>query len=572
MHRLAPLQSILETLVEFDETGDFERSWQAVIRDAVHLMGASRGTLFLVERDQDLLVPRVWYGLPWQGEGQPRPYHRGEGIAGRTWERGTLQMVDDVRAAPEFRPSHAPQQAALRSLLCVPIRAREQVIGVIAVDSTEVAAFDADHQRLLAALARHVAQAWEQVKLFQGLAAMCSVGEKLNSLGPLGDYHTMLREIAERALQVVAAEATNRWEATAVLYRYDEAAGRFDDGSRVGIGSHASAKVHLDSPRPNGMGARAVRERRRLLSYEERDLTIHPAMTADGLASVVCYPLFVAGKALGVLYVSLRDARPFSRQELALLDNFVNQAALAFYHIEQAAQAQRALAISETFAVVGDVAANLMHRLNNQVGTIPVRVQGIQQKSPAVASDPYLARNLEAIEEAARSAMRTVRETVRHLRPIELAPVQVADALAGAIQEAKLPDTILVQEEGIRGLPPVRAGAPQLQLIFLNLLENASEAMGGTGTITITGQSDARGVTIRVTDTGPGIPAALRERIFELNVSGGGERKLGFGLWWVRSNLLRCGGDIRVQSPPGAAATFQITLSRSVTGDEEKRG
>ncbi len=562
MTRLSPLQSILETLVEFDETGDFERTWETIVRDAVHLMGASRGTLFLVDREQGLLVPRVWFGTPWQGEGRPRPYHRGEGIAGRAWESGVPQVVNDVREADDFRPSHAPQKEELRSLLCVPIRAREHVIGVIAVDSTEAAAFDVEDQQLLATLARHVASAWENAKLFQGLGAMSTVGARLNNLGPRGDYQAMLREIAERALQVVAAGATNRGEATAVLYRYDEERGQFDDHSRVGIGSHEGQDVHLDTPRPDGMGARAIRERRRIVSYEEPNLIIHPAMHADGLHSIVCYPLLTASRALGVLYVSLRDPRPFTRQELLLLDNFVNQAALAFYHIEHAEQAQRMLAVSETFAAVGDVAANLMHRLNNQVGTIPVRVQGIREKSQAAQEDPYVARNLAAIESAAYAAMSIVRETVRHLHPIELAPVRVAEALRGALHEAKLPPGVAVHAEGLDGLPPVRAGAPQLQLVFLNLLENASEAMRGAGTICVRGEADERAVSLTVTDTGPGIPQALLGRIFELNVSGGNERKLGFGLWWVRSHLHRCGGDIEVESAPGQPATFTITLPR----------
>lgn len=562
MTRLSPLQSILETLVEFDETGDFERTWETIVEDAVHLMGASRGTIFLVDRELNLLVPRVWFGTPWQGEGRPRPYHRGEGIAGRTWATGAPQVVDDVRQTDDFRPSHAPQQAELRSLLCVPIRAREHVIGVIAVDSTEAAAFDVADQGLLATLARHVASAWEKAKLFQGLDAMSAVGARLNSLGPRGDYHAMLREIAERALQVVAAGANNQGEANAVLYRYDEAAGEFDDRSRVGIGSREGEAVHLDKPRPDGMGARAIRERRRVISYEETALPIHPAMEADGLHSIVCYPLLAAGRALGVLYVSLRDSRPFTRQELLLLDSFVNQASLAFYHTEEAEQAQRTLAISETFAAVGDVAANLMHRLNNQVGTIPVRVQGIQEKSPAAQQDPYVARNLAAIESAAYAAMTIVRETVRHLHPIELAPVRVAEALRGALREANLPPEVAVHTEGVELLPTARAGAPQLQLVFLNLLENASEAMGGAGTISICGEADERMVSIVVSDSGPGIPEPLLEHIWELNVSGGGERKLGFGLWWVRSHLHRCGGDIEVQSAPGEPAAFHITLLR----------
>ncbi len=562
MQKLSHLPVILETLVEFEETGDFEGTWNAIIRDVVHLMGASRGTVFLVDRALDLLVPRVWFGTPWQGEGKPRPYRRGEGIAGGVWVTGELQVLHDVRAAEGFRTSQSPHQAALRSLLCVPIRAREHVIGVMAVDSTEVAAFDEEDQRLLATLARHVASAWERAKLFQGLSAMSEVGARMNNLLPSGDYQSLLAEIAERALEVVAAGATNRGEATAVLYRYENEHGHFDDQSRVGIGSSKSVSVHLDTPRPSGMGARAVARQARVLSYEEADLVMHPAMVADGISSIVCYPLLGAGKVLGILYVSLRDPRPFTRQELLLLDNFVNQAALAFYHVEHAEQAQRMLAISETFAAVGDIAANLMHRLNNQVGTIPVRVQGIQQKSYAARQEPYVAHNLVEIERAARTAMGIVRDSVRHLRAVELKPVIVGEAISEALREAHLPDSVTVQSEGIESLPPVRAGAPQLVLIFLNLLENARDAMGGDGAVMIHGEFDADTVTLLVRDSGPGVPESLYERIFELSVSSGSERKLGFGLWWVRSHLNRCGGDITIVSKPGEAAIFKIALRR----------
>ena len=248
MKQLLYLQSILETLVEFDETGDFTRTWEAIIRDAVHLMGASRGTLFLVDRDQNLLVPRVWFGLPWQGKGMPRPYHWGEGIAGRAWQTGKLQVIDNVHQVDEFRPSHSPLQAGLRSLLCVPIRARKNVIGVIAVDSPKANAFKKDDQQLLAILARHVAQAWERAKLFDGLKEMSKVGHRLNSLGGSGNYRKMLREIAERALQVVAAGAENRGEASVVLYRYDEAAQQFDDQTRVGIGFQTGAEIVPGKP------------------------------------------------------------------------------------------------------------------------------------------------------------------------------------------------------------------------------------------------------------------------------------------------------------------------------------
>ncbi len=561
MKQLLYLQSILETLVEFDETGDFIRTWEAIIKDAVHMMGASRGTLFLIDRDKNLLVPRVWFGLPWQGEGMPRPYNWGEGIAGRAWQTGQLQVIDDVRQADEFRPSHSPLQAGLRSVLCVPIRAREHVIGVIAVDSPKAKAFKKDDQQLLAILARHVAQAWEQAKFFDGLKEMSQVGHRLNNLGGSGNYLKMLREIAERALQVVAAGTESRGEASVVLYRYDETAQQFDDQTRVGIGFKSGAEIVPGKPRPHGIGMRAIQRKKRVISYEE-NIDLHPTLENDNIYSMVCYPLLVAGRTLGVLYISLRDPRPFTQQELLLLDNFVNQAALAFYYIEQTAQAERALAVSETFAAIGDVAANLMHRINNQVGTIPVRIQSIQYKSPLVQNDPYVAHHLAAIEKSARSAMDTVRETVRHLKPIEFTSVHIIDAVQGALREASLPETILIKIEEIETLPPIRVGTHQLQLIFLNLFENAREAMKEHGTITIEGVAQEQFVIVTVSDTGPGISSSLLNRIFELDVSSGNERKLGFGLWWVRSNLHRCGGDITIESLPDEPASFRLQLPR----------
>ncbi|GAP63309.1 hypothetical protein ARMA_1732 [Ardenticatena maritima] len=896
VERLERLQSILETLVEFEETFEFEEAWERIIRDAVQLMGARRGTLFLVDRNRDLLLPRVWYGEPWTGQGRPRGYQRGEGIAGRVWLTGEPINCPDVRHDPRFRRSHDPRWAELRSLLCVPIRARERVIGVIAVDSTEENAFREEDERLLTTLARHVASAFETAKLYQGLADLRDVGERLNKMGPRTEYADTLRAIVEKAVQVVAAGASSAGEAAAVIYRYDDTRGEFDRHSRVAAGWRDFDGALDDYPRKGGLGERAILLRRRVLSYEQPDFVINPAQQQQGAAAVVAYPLIAADRVLGVLYVTLRDERRFTRHELMLLDNFVNQAALALYHTEQIGDVSRELArkvyeleqlrradalisqrphldealaeilriavdttraeygsfrlynrnderlhlaataglladhvvrtslrldeasvigqavkqrrpvrvddvfspewkglyrplaadipirselaiplfnaggglegvlnlestqpyafdeederllsalatqaviaiqefklidtmaelteatlthtktslfelairracelinapygaiwrleqrddgrvlvlqaastgqrrgetiplessltgkavlqrapitvedvqnhaafrntelarrhgwrsalivpllarngdpigafsiyttdkrtfgdwekrlltvlanhaaiairdaeiletlretrerqaVAETFAAVGDIAANLLHRLNNQVGTIPVRVQSIEAKCAAeIEANEYLAKNLAAIAASARDAMRTVRDTLRHLRPIEMAPVRVGDALLDALREVRVPPEVQLFTENIETLPPVRAGRPQLALVFINLIENAIEAMQGAGQITIRAHRTNDEVVIHVSDNGPGIPDALLPHIFELNVSSGGERKLGFGLWWVRTLLQRLNGHIDVFSEEGHGTTFIIRL------------
>jgi signal transduction histidine kinase len=152
----------------------------------------------------------------------------------------------------------------------------------------------------------------------------------------------------------------------------------------------------------------------------------------------------------------------------------------------RAAEEQRAVA--ETFAAVGDIAANLLHRVNNQVGAIPVRVEGIQDKcAAALAADPYLAHNLAEIERSAAEAMAVMRDTLFHLRPIRLAPVSLAECVAEALQTCALPPSIQVVCVGLEELPPVVAGPRRLSLVFVNLLENAATALEGAGSISLRG-------------------------------------------------------------------------------------
>jgi signal transduction histidine kinase len=232
------------------------------------------------------------------------------------------------------------------------------------------------------------------------------------------------------------------------------------------------------------------------------------------------------------------------------------------------AEAQEARAVAETFAAMGDVAANLLHHLNNQVGTIPVRVEGIQDKcAPQLAQSAYLAANLAEIERAALSAMQMVRERLALLRPITIAPVSIAECLADALAAARLPAGVAVHPDPLlAALPPVMAGREGLALVLLNLLDNAGEALGERGTIRVSGCEQERWVEVLVADDGPGIPPEMHQRIFEFDVSGRrrGARngRLGFGLWWVKTLLTRLGGTITVESDGKRGTTFRLRLPR----------
>jgi signal transduction histidine kinase len=218
---------------------------------------------------------------------------------------------------------------------------------------------------------------------------------------------------------------------------------------------------------------------------------------------------------------------------------------------------------AETFAAVGDVSANLLHNMNNKVGTIPVRIQAIQDKYQRLLQhDAYLTTQLAEIERSAADAMQIVQENLSHLRPIRMERVEIDACVREAIRAVQFPLTIHIETDGLEHLPAVTAGKQSLTFVFRNLIENALAAMNGTGSIRIQGNYLPHSVEISLIDSGPGIPAELHNQIFELNFSRTGPQpgKLGFGLWWVKTLMTRLGGSVTVESDGHHGTTFRLRL------------
>jgi signal transduction histidine kinase len=301
--------------------------------------------------------------------------------------------------------------------------------------------------------------------------------------------------------------------------------------------------------------------------FEYRELAVE-----QGWVSAIIVPLLMPDEhrsAIGSFSLYANHLRSFSNWDKKLLTVLANHAAVAIHDAEQLAQLEQARqrqAVMETFAAVGDMAANLLHQLNNKVGAIPARVQGIEDKCPeALAASPYLAGNLQEIEQSAQQAMGIVRDSLAHLRPVQRGPVDVARCLNQALQRAEPPPTVKIHVTGCAALPPVRAGEQQLEMVFYNLIDNAIQAMASQGELYVRGETRADEVVVTVTDTGPGIPAELHPHLFEFAPAGQPEpgsstRRLGFGLWWVKTLLDRFDGRLILTSEPEQGATVQVCL------------
>jgi signal transduction histidine kinase len=140
--------------------------------------------------------------------------------------------------------------------------------------------------------------------------------------------------------------------------------------------------------------------------------------------------------------------------------------------------------------------------------------------------------------------------------------VDVQDLLSSTLlmMSAKLKGITIVKRYD-KTLPKIPAYAAELNQVWTNLIDNAAQAMAGTGTLTIRTAREDDSILVEIGDTGPGIPADIQQRIFEpfFTTKPVGEGTgLGLDIAW-RIAVKKHHGDLRVESVPGDTR-FQVRL------------
>ncbi|HEY4687891.1 MAG TPA: GAF domain-containing protein [Anaerolineae bacterium] len=556
LQRLRRAEHIISSRLNLDET------LREILNTALELTHAEHGSFRLLDKRASVLRLSAIVG----GNGEEReredllPVNEHGSVMGWVAVHRRPARIADLHEQPWadiYRPLHRTH--VMRSELAVPLLgAGGGLEGVLNVESPAIDAFDEDDQRLLEVLATQAIIAIQEAKLLETIEEISS--RMLSQ--PLPD---LLMLIVEHACDLINAPFGSMWTLTPdrpdTLVLSAGTAGHTIGEILPGTGSLIGQAVHLKQP---------------LTSHDVR--TDPRFMKPDlarrmGWVSALIVPLLGRDRgSRGALALYTDEPRTFSAWDVRLLTWLANHTAVVIQdaeHIEQLKIARERQAVAETFAALGDVAANLLHRVNNRVGVIPVRIEGITEKRPAVMDDPYVRNALRDIQDGARAALEAARESMAYLRPLNLQATSVDVCYRTALTRLAIPATVQITANGLDQLPPVWAGEEQLRLIFVNLIENALEALSDRdGWIRVHGQVTAdpldqsrSWVEIRVADSGSGVPAGARERIFELAYSTKHSlNKLGFGLWWVKSLTQRFGGSITLAEDSAPGCVFIVRL------------
>jgi GAF domain-containing protein len=553
-----------------------EETLREILRTAVELTRASHGSFRLIDKRIGTLRLAALSGEeepPTRTVEPDLPVDDTHSVVGWVAKRRQPVRINDLREVPWnkiYRPLHS--KGRMLSELATPLLGAGGALeGVINLESPRINAFTEDDLRLMEALATQAVIALQEARLLEAL-------EEVTVRMTRWPLDQLLVFIIQQACDLINAPHGVVWVLSGA-----------DPQTLVVRAATAGHSPGETLPLAGSMIGISLRERQPLLSP---DVSRDPRFLRRGLAkqmgwvSGLIVPLLMRdGTPRGALTLYTSEPRNFSEWDQRLLTWLANHTAIAVQDaetLEALAQAHERQTLAETFAALGDVAANLLHRVNNLVGIIPVRVQGVIEKRPAVREDSYLSAALSEIEENARSAMAAAREAMAYLRPVKLQPTSVDVCFRTALERLALPPEIRVTAEGLESLPRVLAGEEQLRLVFFNLMENAADALEGmdassgrTPTIRIEGRAvepalggSPREVEILLADNGPGVPPERRENIFDLAFSTKrSPRKLGFGLWWVKALITRLGGEIRLADCGEPGCVFIIRLpSVDLTG------
>jgi len=247
---------------------------------------------------------------------------------------------------------------------------------------------------------------------------------------------------------------------------------------------------------------------------------------------------------------------------------------------EESHQLQTQLLHAAKLASVGELATGVAHEINNPLAIITSTTGVIKDMlNPLFHLDSTpeaIIKELNTIESAAFRASGITRQLLDFGRKNEPKKEMhnINDILEKVISGIKrhqfsLADINLVKNYA-PDLPSIRIDADQISQVFLNLLNNAEDAIPGSGTITITTKYNKDQVKIMVQDTGEGMPIDKVKEIFTpFYTTKEAGKGTGLGLSISLGIINSMGGTIEVQSLPGRGSLFTISLPAD-TGENNK--
>jgi signal transduction histidine kinase len=603
-------------------TLDLDALLRLILERTTEALEAERATLFLLEqkpapnegekqRWETLLVSRVTEG----GSIDEIALHLGEGIAGEVARTGKVANVRDAYKDPRFSRAWDERSGfRTRSVLCVPLRSQlGRIIGVIQVLNKrpgsawggDDAFFDDDDEALLMALATQAAVSIEQARLFvsildknrelntarhqlekkvQDLAVLFAI-ERATARAPTREHLAVAilpeaaKALAARTAYVVLADESGD---LTLLHLETDAADINDAGLVPPDRSSLVPSGPTSVPVQSRSGLRKLRIKAgeglvgaaiatgQVIVVDDiskdprRSSRIRDALHArgddEGAPAAIVPLLDENDGAFGALTVIRRTGDPtFTNDDVELLRLIALNASTGFQL--EIAREQRVR--EERLTTIGSLLSGVLHDLKTPLTVISGYVQLMASESDPAEREAYaelIHRQFDHVGAMQKEILAFARgERTVFLRRVYLQKffTDIEEHLRHEIERRRAPVELVVD---VRDKGTVRFDEAKITRAVHNLARNAIEAMGDRGgKLTIAIDQVPGALVVEVSDTGPGLPREVEERLFQSFVTSGKAQGTGLGLAIVKKIAEDHRGSIECRSSP-AGATFTLRI------------
>ena len=310
-------------------------------------------------------------------------------------------------------------------------------------------------------------------------------------------------------------------------------------------------------------------------------------LASGGLRALVAAPLQIESQVFGVLIAARSTANSFSSGECEFLRQLSEHVALAGHQAqlhtalqtayEELRSTQQAVMQQERLRVLGQMASGIAHDINNAISPITLYADSMLETEPGLSERGR--GYLHTIQQAASDVADTVarmREFYRQREgQSELSPLDINSIIPQIVELTRARWEAMPQQRGIviqqrvelgAALPLVSGAKSEIREALTNLVFNAVDAMPQGGTLTLrTLSTGAERVSVEISDTGVGMDEETRRRCLEPFFTTKGERGTGLGLAMVYGVMQRHGGDLEIESRPGAGTTVRLSFATATT-------
>lgn len=492
-----------------------------VMQKAVEFLKAERGFLMLTNEAGELEF-RTAHNIQKEHLSE-EDFRISSSIAMKVAETGESIYTSDAQADPRFASQKSIAELHLRSIMCVPLKAKDETIGIIYLDSSAQASIFLESDLYLFELfAGQAAIAIENARLYDSVFQLKRYNEDVINHTPVGIL------VLNESLQVTTA---------------NQAAFRIF-GKAEATGSSRPAELADFLPADH-------------VAYWEE--TCEEVIRTGRSFEEPRYYL-TRGKDEAVL--------AWKAHPLATPQRRSNSAILVIDDITEKVLLEKYIILSEKLVAKEEMAASVGHELNNYLSIISSNTEMLMLNVKKSAWDK-VAQNGQAVLENIGKMKRFTDSLMDfsklepEMREFDLR--RLVEDLLFSLKAQKGFAHIRFFTHLPANLPPVTIDVGQVQQVFFNLIKNAAEAIqdsgNATGSVEISAafRPERQSVEVKIKDDGPGIAPENLARVFEPRFT---TKPTGHGLGLANCRRIMDthGGKVTVESQPGSGTTFIVSF------------